>query len=221
MYFAPSAFRIAACSALRTMFTSATPSAMHSLLSIWPRLDAAAVCTSALCSSRRMVATMPRAVSGLTKAAAACLAVIPSGNGSTSAARSFRWRVYIPPPTAPTTRPMRCPALAPAATTTPPPSLPTGSDFPARRLMNGANWGGIFAVALGRPEDVPAASVFMSAGPNITPMSEGFTGAASIRTTISSGPGVATAASSSVRRSSPSGVTSERSSSVLVMALVI
>ena len=36
-------------------------------LSIWPRLDAAAVCTSAVWPSRRIVSTMPSAVSGLTK----------------------------------------------------------------------------------------------------------------------------------------------------------
>ena len=52
---------------------------MHSLLSICPRLDAAAVCTSAECPSRRIVDSMPRAVSGLTYADAPCTAVTPSG----------------------------------------------------------------------------------------------------------------------------------------------
>ena len=49
------------------MLTSGTPSARQIRLSIWPRFDAAAVCTSAVWPSIRIVSTMPSAVSGLTK----------------------------------------------------------------------------------------------------------------------------------------------------------
>ena len=76
---APIARSSAACSGLRTMLTSFTPSAMQMRLSIWPRLEAAAVCTSALWPSRRIVSTMPSAVSGLTKQEAPSAGVAPVG----------------------------------------------------------------------------------------------------------------------------------------------
>ena len=63
------------------MFTSGTPSARQSRLSICPRFDAAAVWTRARCPSRRIVSTMPSAVSGLIKAAAPSRAETPSGSG--------------------------------------------------------------------------------------------------------------------------------------------
>ena len=84
-YLAPILCRMSACSLLRTMLTRPMPSLMQILLSIWPRLEAAAVCTSALWPSRRMVSVMPSAVSGLTKQDAPSAAVVPAGSGSTSA----------------------------------------------------------------------------------------------------------------------------------------
>ena len=75
--FAPIPRRIFSCSALRTMLTSPTPSARQILFSICPRFDAAAVCTSAVWFSRRIVSTMPSAVSGLTKHDAPSAAVVP------------------------------------------------------------------------------------------------------------------------------------------------
>ena len=57
------------------------PSARQTRLSIWPRLDAAAVWTSAGWPSRRIVSTIPNAVNGLTKDAAPSAAVAPAGNG--------------------------------------------------------------------------------------------------------------------------------------------
>ena len=64
---APRARSASSCACDRTMFTKPTPSARQILLSIWPRLDAAAVWTSAVCPSRLIVSTIPSAVSGLTK----------------------------------------------------------------------------------------------------------------------------------------------------------
>ena len=45
---APIAFSRSSCSCVRTMFTRPMLSAMQIRLSIWPRLEAAAVCTSAV-----------------------------------------------------------------------------------------------------------------------------------------------------------------------------
>ena len=81
MYLAPRLRRILSCPGLRTILTRSIPSAMHTRFSICPRLEAAAVCTSALCPSLRMVSTMPRAVSGLTKQDAPSAAVVPSSSG--------------------------------------------------------------------------------------------------------------------------------------------
>ncbi len=62
------------------MLTSGICSSMQSRLSIWPRLEAAAVCTRAVWPSIRMVSTIPSAVSGLTNDAAPSAARAPSGN---------------------------------------------------------------------------------------------------------------------------------------------
>ena len=125
---APIPFRSAACSALRTTFTSGTLSLRQILLSIWPRLDAAAVCTSALWPSARMVATMPSAVSGLTNQEAPSAGVVPSGSTRQVTALTHRYCVYMPPPTMATVLPSRAWAAGevPALTTTPAASLPTG-----------------------------------------------------------------------------------------------
>ena len=90
-WLAPIPLSRAACSALRTMFTSGTLSLRQILLSICPRLEAAAVCTSALWPSARMVATMPSAVSGLTNQEAPSAGVVPSG--STRHVTALRHRI--------------------------------------------------------------------------------------------------------------------------------
>src|SRR3978361_2005211 len=87
------------------MLTSGMPSARQSLTSIWPRFDAAAVCTRAECPSRRIVSTIPRAVSGLTKDDAPSLAVAPSGRTRHAAALTTRYCEYIAPPAIPTVLP--------------------------------------------------------------------------------------------------------------------
>src|SRR3954464_12177472 len=113
------------------MLTRGTPSAWQSLTSIWPRFDAAAVCTRAECPSRRMVSTIPRAVKGLTKDDAPSVAVAPSGRTRHAEASTARYCEYIAPPASPTVSPTRGGAGGdePAATTVPAPSLPTGSDL--------------------------------------------------------------------------------------------
>ncbi len=77
---APADRSIVSCSGDRTMLTRPIPSARHSRFSIWPRFDAAAVCTSAVWPSRRIVPTRPSTVSGFTKHDAPSTAVTPSGN---------------------------------------------------------------------------------------------------------------------------------------------
>ena len=105
-------------------------SLLHSLLSIWPRFDAAAVCTSALWPSSFIVSTMPMAVSGLTKHDAPSAGVVPGGSSRHCAALMTRYCEYIAPPRIATVLPTSFCAASdvPAATTTPAPSLPTGSD---------------------------------------------------------------------------------------------
>src|SRR5262245_57286981 len=131
---APMLFKRSACSGLRTMFTSATRSLRQILLSICPRLDAAAVCTSAWWPSRRMVSTIPSAVRGLTKQSAPSAAVVPGGKTRHCAALMQRYCAYIEPPRIATVLPMSACAAGdePAWTTTPAPSLPTGSDCSRR-----------------------------------------------------------------------------------------
>src|SRR5215475_11268024 len=96
--FAPMPYNSLACSALRTMFTRPMPSSWQILFSIWPRFDAAAVCTSALWPSRFIVSVMPSAVSGLTNHEAPSAAVVPAGRGWQSVAFRSRYCAYIAPP---------------------------------------------------------------------------------------------------------------------------
>ena len=58
--------------------------------SIRPRFDAAAVWTSAVCPSRRIVSVMPSAVSGLTKDDAPSAALAPGGSGRQSSTLTVR-----------------------------------------------------------------------------------------------------------------------------------
>ena len=106
------------------------PSLMQILLSICPRFEAAAVCTSALWFSRRMVSVMPSAVSGLTKQDAPSAGVVPAGSTMTSRTLMVRYCVYIAPPIIATVLPISALAASedPVLITTPAPSLPTGSD---------------------------------------------------------------------------------------------
>ena len=76
---APCARNSASCSGLRTTLTRPMPSARQRRLSICPRFDAAAVCTSARWPSRRIVSVIPSAVSGLTKHDAPSAALVPAG----------------------------------------------------------------------------------------------------------------------------------------------
>ena len=110
------------------------PSARQIRLSIWPRFDAAAVWTSALWPSRRIVSVMPSAVSGLTKHDAPSAALVPAGSGRQSSALTVRYCEYIAPPRTATVLPSSACAAAPlpAAITVPAPSLPTGIDWPSR-----------------------------------------------------------------------------------------
>ena len=88
--------------------------------------------TSAVWPSSRIVSTMPSAVSGFTNGAAACSGVVPSGMGKHWATLIVRYSAYELPETNPTVRPSRAWASGddPAATTTPPPSLPQGNRGP-------------------------------------------------------------------------------------------
>ena len=126
---------------------------MQMRLSIWPRLEAAAVCTSALWPSRRMVSTMPSAVSGLTKHEAPSAGVAPAGSTRHCSALMVRYCEYIAPPSMATVLPSSACAAgeAPAATTTPAPSLPTGIDWsePAGHAPSCAR-SGTCAVTTGR-----------------------------------------------------------------------
>ena len=178
-------FSSLACSALRTMLTRPIPSSLQILTSIWPRLEAAAVWTSALWSSRFMVSVMPSAVSGLTNHEAPSAAVVPAGRGWQSRAFSTRYWAYIEPPTMDTSLPLSACAASdePALITVPAPSLPTGSDSPRRVDRKGiaaAETGAVTFTASPLPVEV---ALLRSAGPVRRPKSEGLIGVASTFTT--------------------------------------
>ena len=194
-----------ACSSFLTIFTSSTPSAIQIRLSIWPRLDAAAVWTSAVCPSRRMVSNIASAVNGLIKLDAPSLALCSGSSGKHMLAFTQRYSAYIPPPITATVLSIKLVASSPSptATTVPAPSLPTGSDWSIRAFMICIPCGDTGAVnTLSLPEPDELASVMVDQ-PNITPRSEGLMGVASIFITTSSGPGVGMSTSVSARRSSP------------------
>ncbi len=109
------------------MLTSGTLSDRQIRLSIWPRLDAAAVCTSPACPSPRIVSIIPSAVSGFTNDDAPSTALAPSGSGRHIRGEAKQYSPYVAPPMNPTVRPSSASASGddPAATTTPAPSLPT------------------------------------------------------------------------------------------------
>lgn len=210
---APCSRNSAACFGRRTTLTSGTPSARQIRLSICPRLDAAAVCTSPVCPSRRMVSTIPSAVSGFTNDDAPSTGSAPSGSGRHIRAGATQYSAYAAPPRKPTARPSRACASgdSPAATTTPDPSLPTGMASPTLATRDPMTASVIGAVTTGSSFVPPAIARETSALASISARSEGLIGAASTRTSTSrsAGRGVSTDASESC--SSPSGVTRLRS----------
>src|SRR5450830_1880416 len=133
--------------------------------------QAAAVCTRAVWPSRRIVSTMPKAVSGLTKHEAPSAAVASSGSRRHWLRGTQRYWAYIAPPMAATFLPSRAWAAAevPAATTVPAPSLPTGSDCPTRAAMAGMAATGTWALSTGRSGLPAACTVPRSAAPSSRP----------------------------------------------------
>ena len=202
-----------ACSALRTMLTRLMPSFWQILFSIWPRLLAAAVCTRAVWPSRFMVSTMPSAVSGLTKHDAPSAAVASAGSTRHWPAGMARYWAYMAPPITATVLPSSACAAgdAPAATTRPAPSLPTGRLWPRRAAMAGMARSGMGAVATGRSAVPPTASAARLPAPNSRPMSDGLIGVACTWISTSSGPGVGTGTDSRCTVRVASGCTVERS----------
>ena len=220
---APMSLRSLACSALRTMLTRPMPSSRQILFSIWPRLEAAAVWTSALWPSRFIVSVMPSAVSGLTNHEAPSAAVVPAGSGWQSCAFSRRYCAYIEPPTIETVLPISFCAASdePALTTVPAPSLPTASDWSRRALRNGRAAAGTLAVTTVSAPLPFVVAVERSAGPVSRPRSDGLIGVASTLTTTCSGPGSGMATLASDSSSSPLALISERSSNARIGAVVI
>ena len=114
---------------------------------------------------------MPSAVSGLTKLEAPSAGAVPSGSTRHISTGAARYCEYIEPPNAATVFPSRACAAGerPAATTTPQPSLPVGSDRPRRAAMLRGAPGGTCAVTTGRDALPVARSVFRSAPANSRP----------------------------------------------------
>ena len=166
---------------------------------------------------------MPSAVNGFTKQAAPAAAVVPGGSGRHCAALTQRYCEYISPASTATVLPMSCCAGAavPAATTTPAPSLPTGSDWSTRPAMAFMIPAGMLAVTTGRSAVPVCRAVLMSAAPNSSPRSDGLIGVASTRIRTSSGPGCVTGTSIIESSSSPLRFTSERICSEVFGTLVV
>ena len=220
--FAPMPYSSLACSALRTMFTRPMPSSWQILFSIWPRFDAAAVCTSALWPSRFIVSVMPSAVSGLTNHEAPSAAVVPAGRGWQSVAFRSRYCAYIAPPIIDTVLPSSACAASdePALITVPAPSLPTGIAWSRRAAMKGSACSGTLAVILMAAPLPEALAVLMSAGPSSRPRSDGLIGVASTLTKTWSGPGSGIGTSASDSSSSPLFLIRERSCNPFVVPLM-
>ena len=223
MCLAPSLRSISACWELRTILTRSTPSLRQILLSIWPRLEAAAVCTSALWPSRRMVSTMPSDVSGLTKHDAPSAGVMPAGSTRQSPALSVRYCANIAPPMIATVLPIRAFAASddPVLITTPAPSLPTGRDSSSRPAIMRIAASGTFAVMTGASLVPDALAEVISAAPTRRARSDGLIGAASTRTKTWSAEGSAIGTLASDISSSPLFLISERSSSPVLPSEVI
>jgi hypothetical protein len=160
-----------------------------------------------------MVATMPSAVSGLTKNEAPSAGVVPGGSTRHCTALMQRYSAYIAPPRIATVLPMSAWAAgeAPARITTPAPSLPTGSDWSRRPATAFRAAGGTEALITGFSAVPESSAVLMSAPPNRSPWSDGLMGEASIRTMTSSGFGSAIGTVVSDSSRTPSFFTVERS----------
>ena len=161
----------------------------------------------------RMVSTIPSAVSGLTKQSAPSAGVVPVGNTRHCTALMQRYCAYIAPPRIATVFPINAWAAgdAPAWTTTPAASLPTGNDCSSRPAKAFITAGGMLAVTMGLSAVPEALALLMSAPPNRSPWSEGLIGEASIRTTTSSGFGSGVGRLASDISTMPSFFTVERS----------
>src|SRR6056300_1433333 len=116
---APTDFKISTCCCERTILTNSTPSLAQCLTNICPRLEAAAVCTSAVWFSSRMVSKKHSTVSGLTKDEAASTEVVPSLCGKHIIAGTTTYFENEWPDITATTLPSRALAagLSPVATT--------------------------------------------------------------------------------------------------------
>ena len=160
-----------------------------------------------------MVSTIPSAVSGLTKQEAPSAGVVPGGKTRHCTALMQRYCEYMAPPSMATVFPISACAAgdAPAWTTTPAPSLPTGSDCSRRPAIAFITAGETLAVTAGLSAVPDALAVLMSAKPKRSPWSEGLMGEASIRTITSSGFGSGVGMLTSDSSRMPSFFTVERS----------
>src|SRR5271165_7675083 len=143
----------------------------------------------ALWPSRRIVSTMPSAVSGLTKEDAPAVAGVPSGSSRHWEASMHRYCAYMAPPATATVLPASAwaPAEDPALTTVPAPSFPTGIDLPTRLARALIAAAGMLAVTTGLSMGPETFAVPISAPANRSPRSEGLMGDASIRISTSLG----------------------------------
>src|SRR5437899_11569923 len=118
-----------------------------------------------------MGATMPSAVSGLTKQEAPSAGVVPGGNTRHCTALMQRYCEYMGPPRIATVLPISACAAgdAPACTTTPAPSLPTGSDCSRRPAIAFITAGEMVAVTAALTAVPDAVAVLKAAPPNSSP----------------------------------------------------
>src|SRR2546425_12434178 len=118
-----------------------------------------------------MVSTIPSAVRGLTKQSAPSAGVVPGGNTRHCTALMQRYCAYIAPPRIATVFPISACAAgdAPAWTTTPAPSLPTGNDCSQRPASAFSTAGERLGVTTGLAVGPEALAVLMSAPPKRSP----------------------------------------------------
>src|SRR6202020_2975342 len=149
--------------------------------------------------------------------------VVPAGSGRHSLSLRQRYCAYIAPPIIATVLPISALAASddPVLTTTPAPSLPTGSDSSSRPAMPFIAASGTWAVITGASFEPDALAVAISAAPIRSPRADGLIGEASARTTTSSADGSGVGTRSSDISSSPLFLISERSSSPVVSALML
>src|SRR4029450_2747291 len=134
-----------------------------------------------------------------------------------------RYCTYMAPPRMPTTLPRRACAACdvPAATTIPPPSLPTGIVRPMRPAAACIASGERIARTACTATRASRTIVLISARANMTPKSDGLMGGPPIRPPTSSGPGAGRAASAKARVTVLSACTVEWSCQVWVGGIAI